>query len=87
MSSETILAGVAARENTPNPEVVPPAVRRVAASAGAPGDQAVDATTPARRLPLKEDILTLEPVELFEVNCIVEAAPEPAVNVSIRPTF
>ena len=70
---DAVLKGVAAGENAPNPGVVPPAVRRVAASAGAPGGQAVDAIkTPPCNLPLR-NILTSEPSVAIEVNCIVEA--------------
>ena len=57
---DMLLAGVAGGETAPIPGVVNLAVRRVAAAAGAFGDHAVDATSPPRRLPLKEDIPTVE---------------------------
>lgn len=87
---DTMLAGVAGGEIASIPGVVPPTVRRVAAAAGAPGDQAVDAASPPRRLPLKVDLPTVEPCAVVAVNCVLEAVeptakvPESTLSVSVE---
>ena len=58
---DDVLAGFAAGRNAPIPGVVPPVATRVAASAGAPGTQAVDATPSPPRMLSPINVLTLEP--------------------------
>ena len=82
---DDVLAGVAVGKNAPNPEVVPPVVRRTAAYAGAPSCQAVDALkSPPCTLPLR-NVQTAEPSVATGVHCILEAPPAPAVNAEHRP--